>query len=1425
MLIRYLIPILMWCMASVADANTMSYYPDQASAFAACQAEGSVPGQACSPGGYALTRWCGTYSGCNGGCAVIIQTSQAPYPGGQCPYSVQTEYHSYSYPSVPCPAGYSFTGPLGNDCISPGKTQAVASSQPQLGGGSSHAASSCPAGKTGASRTAVAGDTSLVGNPCDASTGNKLHVETDFPGGFGIPSFQRFYNSLSTRDDGLGTGWSYSFNKRLLIGAAQIQYVGGNGSVIIFTKSGSSWVAGADIQAKLTVANGYYTITSTDGSIEVFNPKGLPVTDTNPRGLVTTYVFSGDGFLQSVTGPFGHKITLTWYGTGLTTATFPDGSWVKFVRNAKYNLASATRADTVVAAGVVTQYLYEDTANPHSLTGIVDENSSRFATYAYDSTSGKAVSTLHAGGNGKFTLAYNGNQTVITDAIGNTQTLAFSNSLGINLLVSRTDSSDGKTRSQTFDSANNLTSRTDEEGRVTNYSWDSLHRLTGMTEAAGTSAERTTTYSYSSPDLDLPTTITEPDRTTSITYTGTLPTTITVSAGGSSRTLILTYTAKGQVATISGPRVDLSDTRTLEYWDCTTGAQCGQIKKLTNALGHVTTFDQYDGAGRLLKTTSPNGVATTFVYNKAGNVTSATETPPAGGGSARTTSFTYDNAQQLKTATLPDGVVLTYAYDAAHRLTSVTDNAGNKVAYAYDLKDNRTQTVVKDSAGTIRRQVDYAFNARNFVTNVNAGGSATQMVLDAVGNTTGITDPNGHASSYAYDPLNRITSAVDRLQGTTSSSYDASGNLASLTAPNGAHWTFTTDGLGNQESESSPDRGQIQQTFDAAGNVLSSTDARGITASFSYDALNRLTSVTYPTTGENVTYGYDTCSNGIGRLCSATDPTGSRSYAYDGLGRIASVTWTTSNQVFTTGYTWTPADKLASITYPSGRTLSYTRNSLGQISSITTGGQNIVTGRTYRADGLLAGQTYGNGLVDTRAYDLQGRLTSWTTGTIDSRTYGYDANGNITSINANTYGYDWLDRITNSNSALNFIWDANGNRQGDGSGWYGYSANSNRMTSNPSGTVTLDAAGNTLAASGLTFEYNQAGRLAAARSSGTLLGQYAYSFDGHRAQKIVQGATTLFHYGADDNLLAETDAAGTTLKEYVWDNQGRPLAQIIGGVVTYLHPDHLGSPRIGTDSAKNVVWQWQDLPFGIAAPTGSVTVALRYPGQYLEAETGLIQNWNRTYDKASGRYLESDPSGPSAGLNTYGYVSSNPLRFFDKPGLIGETPWDAFNVALGLTSLAGNIATGNAPGAIVDAGGVMLDVAATLIPGVPGGAATLIKSSRACEAVIQKEITLSKRIHGEAAQHAAEAIAQGKPSILTINREGAAANRAQSIGNLEKVPGKHLDEYPPAMFKEGGTGASVRAINPRDNMSAGACIGNACRNLPNGSKVRITIGD
>jgi hypothetical protein len=60
-----------------------------------------------------------------------------------------------------------------------------------------------------------------------------------------------------------------------------------------------------------------------------------------------------------------------------------------------------------------------------------------------------------------------------------------------------------------------------------------------------------------------------------------------------------------------------------------------------------------------------------------------------------------------------------------------------------------------------------------------------------------------------------------------------------------------------------------------------------------------------------------------------------------------------------------------------------------------------------------------------------------------------------------------------------------------------------------------------------------------------------------------------------------------------------------------------------------------------------------------------------------------------------------------------ETPWDAANVAIGATSLVANLVAGNISGASVDLVGLVYDVAATAVPGVPGGAATIIKAERA----------------------------------------------------------------------------------------------------------------
>jgi len=74
------------------------------------------------------------------------------------------------------------------------------------------------------------------------------------------------------------------------------------------------------------------------------------------------------------------------------------------------------------------------------------------------------------------------------------------------------------------------------------------------------------------------------------------------------------------------------------------------------------------------------------------------------------------------------------------------------------------------------------------------------------------------------------------------------------------------------------------------------------------------------------------------------------------------------------------------------------------------------------------------------------------------------------------------------------------------------------------------------------------------------------------------------------------------------------------------------------------------------------TLNLRFAGQQYDGETGFHYNYFRTYDPATGRYITSDPIGLNGGLNTYAYVTNNPLRYIDPTGEAGQAicfvwPW------------------------------------------------------------------------------------------------------------------------------------------------------------------------
>ena len=1080
-------------------------------------------------------------------------------------------------------------------------------------------------------------------NPITSAGGNKRQVETDYVGSGVFPlRFERTYNSARTLLDNspfpVGVGWTHSYSARLVPGTiygSAVDYIQAyrpNGSVQRFTYNGTQWVTDADLPERLTaVTSGLSLVSATytraDDSVETYNGAGKLTEISRLDGFkqVLSYaITSGTSpYVQTVTDPEGRVLTFAYTGNTLTSITDPAGKVIQYV----YSADDLIEVKYPEGAGTVTRtYHYNESgqtggvSQAHTLTGITDESSQRYASWGYDNRRRGVLSVHGAYSSGtidRTSLVFNSNgASTITDALGKARTYGFAVSHRIARLASLDSQclTCGNTAAaKTYDVNGMPDTTTDFAGSVTDQDYNGQLLETQRIEAANdTSGRKRTIQTDWQAGLRVPTERRIYDATDTLvnksawTYNArgqVLTATQTDPVTAASRTTTTSYCEQagvtagtcpreGLVIAVNGARTDVTDQtsftyRASDHASCVASpASCpyrkGDLWKVTNALGHVTETLSYDGAGRPTAVKDANGVITELTYHPRGWLTSST-VKGATSGDDRSTLIDYWPTGLVKRVTQEDGSYTQYGYDTAHRLTDISDGAGNTIHYTLDNAGNRTGEESRDSSGTLARSLSRVYNQiGQLQSQSDAYSHATSYTYDANGDVDVVTDPLARATDNAHDPLNRLTQTIQDVGGiaaATQFEYDAQDNLTRVTDPKGLHTDYAHNGLGDLTQLTSPDTGITTYTYDSAGNRAGQTDARSKVQAYTYDALNRLTKITNPTR----TYTHDNNNTAVcladerfgkGRLTGLTDHSGNTKYCYNRFGDLVRKVQTSNGLSLTVRYIYDAAGHLLSQVYPDGATLDAVRDGEGRIVELgvtPNGGVRkvVLTGATYAPYGPSTGWAYGNGRSLLRPlnqnYQPQAIHDPGAGGL--SLGFGFDEVGNLTLLqdatqtaNLAQYGYDALNRLTQSKDGPT----------GTPIETYGYDATGNR-------TSVLNA--------GVTKAYSYPANSHRLNQAGVEVRTYDASGN---TTKIGGNARQFVYDGS--GRMTQTKAGSTVTRNYRYNAKGEQVWTYLSTANAYYVYDEAGHLLGEYDTSgapkQQIIW-FGDLPVGVLQGAGA----------------------------------------------------------------------------------------------------------------------------------------------------------------------------------------------------------------------------------------------
>jgi RHS repeat-associated protein len=598
-----------------------------------------------------------------------------------------------------------------------------------------------------------------------------------------------------------------------------------------------------------------------------------------------------------------------------------------------------------------------------------------------------------------------------------------------------------------------------------------------------------------------------------------------------------------------------------------------------------------------------------------------------------TTTWTLDQRGLPTSMTDPNRNVTHYSYDEAGNLAVTTEPTVTTQVYGGSATP--TVPVTMDGYNTFGEKVESS----------DANGNVTRTAYDAAGRPVsqtappytppGSSTPITAVSSTVYNGLGQVTKASDPLGNSTSYTYDQIGDAATVTAPDTGVTHYTYDTNGDQLSATGPTGAVTQATYDYRGRTLTATQVERYPSAAAYTTTNV----------------YSDDAGGGGWLASQTSPQGVKtSYAYNPAGEARSVTDGAGN---TTQYAYDAAGRLTATTAPDGTSTTTTFDeagrAVGQADLSASGTVLRSASAVYDNTGNVTASTDYRGNTTTFGYDATGLVTSETQPVTASSSIttslGYDAAGNRTLYTDGNRN-NWWDTYNSWNLPESRVEPPTTAFPSAGQGTFrtAYDANRRPVSVSEPGGVSVsssyDSVGRLAGQAGTgaeavtaarSFGYDLAGNMTSASAPGGT-DTFGYNDRGLLLSASGPSGSSSFSYNGDGQVSSASDAAGTT--SYSYDNAGRlaTLADpLTGTTATYSYTPQSQVSQISYGAGNDT------RTFGYNGLHQLVSDALTGPSGQPVASVGY------GYDLNGNLTSKTTAGFAGSSSNTYGYDEANRL--------------------------------------------------------------------------------------------------------------------------------------------------------------------------------------